>query len=78
MNRASSGVFNSRVVRIESAETGERKMKIVRWAVLASVVLGTMGVLYAVGPDWPTDRFKAFAEAKKKKKLLFLYYTSTS
>jgi hypothetical protein len=42
------------------------------------VFLGSIGVLYAVGPDWPTDKYKAFAEAKKKKKLLFFYYTSTS
>jgi len=43
-----------------------------------AAVMAVCAVALAVGPKWPTDKYKAFAEAKKKKKLLFLYYTSTT
>jgi hypothetical protein len=47
-------------------------------AVGVAVVMGLCASVYAAGPDWPTDKYKAFEEAKKKNKLLFLYYHSSS
>lgn len=42
------------------------------------VVMAFCAAVLAVGPKWPTDKYKAFAEAKKKGRLLFLYYHSTT
>ena len=53
-------------------------MRAFRIAVGILVLLGLCTSLYGVGPDWPTDKYKAFEEAKKKGKLLFLYYHSTT
>ena len=55
-------------------------MKAAKIAIVIAILLGFGTVLAQeqVGPNWPTDKYKAFAEAVKKKKLLFLYYTSTT
>ena len=53
-------------------------MKAARVIVGAVVMMGVCAAALAVGPKWPTDKYKAFAEARKKKKLLFLYYHSTT
>jgi hypothetical protein len=42
------------------------------------IVLGFCAAVLAAGPKWPADKYKAFAEAKKKGRLLFLYYHSTT
>ena len=46
--------------------------------VIAGIVVSCLVAHADVGPKWPTDKYKAFAESAKKNKLLFLYYTSTS
>ena len=53
-------------------------MNLLKSGIAAAAMLSCALVMADVGPNWPTDRFKAFAEAKKKNKLLFLYYTSTT
>lgn len=53
------------------------RMKASRVAV-GVVVMAFCAAVLAAGPKWPTDKYKAFAEAKKKGRLLFLYYHSTT
>ena len=53
-------------------------MRILKTGLATAVLLCCTLALADVGPKWPTDRYKAFAEAKKKNKLIFLYYTSTT
>jgi hypothetical protein len=53
-------------------------MKVARVLVGAAAVMAVCVAALAAGPKWPTDKYKAFAQAKKKKKLLFLYYHSTT
>ena len=71
-------LIGSEILRYKTAEPEEPGMKILKAGIAAAILLGCALALGDVGPKWPTDRYRAFAEAAKKKKLIFLYYTSTT